>query len=368
MQNLVGQVSGQVGGVQQLATGGCQDLAKQGGVQQLAAGGVQNLAGQVSGQVGGAQQLAAGGVQQLATGGVQQLAAGGVQQLTGGQLGGLQSLDQVQDLTGGLGAFQGFARQFGGSAGAAALGAGAAAFAGQGPGMQVPPMGLTSDLGASAKSADLGGINLGGINLPNMVPDDFMKMGGGVFDAFQGSGEATNILSALSGATGSLSTMASNLAGGVFGGTQSAEAPENTGSAASELVKMAKAAKEQLDSLKVATMQEMVQEITYPVGDTKATCKFLYLTNTQASTLGSKQMPRVREALGLRDPSMVIRLMPSRFGEAYYWCIYIYIYIYIYVISLSLSLALSLSLSLSTLNECLLLVRSLLLLLPLSLL
>lgn len=73
----------------------------------------------------------------------------------------------------------------------------------------------------------------------------------------------------------------------------------------------------ELEELKVATMYNMVDTIKTSVSDSQTEIECLYMTNDQAMQVQIKNMPSVRQQLGIKDPSMVIRLMPSHFGTAY---------------------------------------------------
>lgn len=75
---------------------------------------------------------------------------------------------------------------------------------------------------------------------------------------------------------------------------------------------------DELGRLQVATMHDMVQDVEVPYGDTTTVCKFLYLTNKQASEIPMSGMAKVRSSMGLGTPKMVIRLMPSRYGKAWW--------------------------------------------------
>eukprot|EP00933_Yihiella_yeosuensis_P005238 TRINITY_DN109717_c0_g1_i1.p1 TRINITY_DN109717_c0_g1~~TRINITY_DN109717_c0_g1_i1.p1 ORF type:complete len:1269 (-),score=306.07 TRINITY_DN109717_c0_g1_i1:84-3419(-) len=82
--------------------------------------------------------------------------------------------------------------------------------------------------------------------------------------------------------------------------------------------KMCEKIKGELDQMKVETMYNMVDEVKVNFREHRSTCRVLFLKNAQASAFSPKSMPRVRAALKLREPKMVIRLMPSRFGS-HYW-------------------------------------------------
>lgn len=77
-------------------------------------------------------------------------------------------------------------------------------------------------------------------------------------------------------------------------------------------------AESELEEIKVLTMTKMVETVTYAVGDGESTCQVLYMTNKQASRFSVDKMEQVRYALQIKEPKLVIRLMPSHFGKAYW--------------------------------------------------
>lgn len=76
--------------------------------------------------------------------------------------------------------------------------------------------------------------------------------------------------------------------------------------------------REQLENLQVETMFDMVKQVEFPMGEGTTTCNFLYLTNQQAARFTMKNMPQLRKELDLGNPKLVIRLMPSFFGQAWW--------------------------------------------------
>jgi len=74
----------------------------------------------------------------------------------------------------------------------------------------------------------------------------------------------------------------------------------------------------ELGILKVKTMFKMVEEVNYPGSESGLTCQMLYLTNKQAMSIPMENMPRVRLAMDIQDPQLVIRLLPSRFGRTFW--------------------------------------------------
>jgi len=74
----------------------------------------------------------------------------------------------------------------------------------------------------------------------------------------------------------------------------------------------------QLEELKIATMFRMVEEVTFTDSEDQLTCQMLYLTNKQAMDIPFENMPKVRLAMDVKDPHLVIRLMPSRYGKCFW--------------------------------------------------
>eukprot|EP00933_Yihiella_yeosuensis_P071960 TRINITY_DN80217_c0_g1_i1.p1 TRINITY_DN80217_c0_g1~~TRINITY_DN80217_c0_g1_i1.p1 ORF type:complete len:1162 (+),score=257.35 TRINITY_DN80217_c0_g1_i1:67-3552(+) len=74
----------------------------------------------------------------------------------------------------------------------------------------------------------------------------------------------------------------------------------------------------ELDTMKVETMHNMINTVELNTGANRMSCNVLYLTNKQAASLNQNSMDKVRTALDIQDPKMVIRLMPSRFGTNYW--------------------------------------------------
>jgi len=64
--------------------------------------------------------------------------------------------------------------------------------------------------------------------------------------------------------------------------------------------------------------KNMVKDVSYTVGDVSCECKMLYLTNNQAAEIDLHQMNKVREAMDILEPKLVIRLMPSRYGKVFW--------------------------------------------------
>eukprot|EP00931_Biecheleriopsis_adriatica_P106235 TRINITY_DN8071_c0_g1_i6.p1 TRINITY_DN8071_c0_g1~~TRINITY_DN8071_c0_g1_i6.p1 ORF type:complete len:1175 (+),score=224.08 TRINITY_DN8071_c0_g1_i6:186-3527(+) len=75
---------------------------------------------------------------------------------------------------------------------------------------------------------------------------------------------------------------------------------------------------EELAQLKVETMQRMVTDITYSMGESVHTSRMMYFTAKQAVGVTLEQMPKVREALNIHEPKLVIRLIPSMMGRTYW--------------------------------------------------
>eukprot|EP00439_Symbiodinium_sp_Y106_P020286 s5694_g2.t1 len=75
-------------------------------------------------------------------------------------------------------------------------------------------------------------------------------------------------------------------------------------------------AEEELARLKVETMRYMVEN--YSLGESLHTSRVIYFTNDQALKVSPVQMPMVREALGIHEPKLVIRLVPCQKGRTYW--------------------------------------------------
>jgi len=75
---------------------------------------------------------------------------------------------------------------------------------------------------------------------------------------------------------------------------------------------------DELEAAKVHTMFNMVMEVQNGLNEGGSVCQMLYLTNTQTAKITAETMPNVRAALKIKEPKLVIRLMPSGFGTAYW--------------------------------------------------
>jgi len=75
---------------------------------------------------------------------------------------------------------------------------------------------------------------------------------------------------------------------------------------------------DELEAAKFHTMFNMVTEVENALNEGGSVCHMLYLTNTQAAKITAEAMPNVRAALKLKEPKMVIRLLQSGFGRAYW--------------------------------------------------
>ncbi|CAE7233654.1 unnamed protein product [Symbiodinium natans] len=84
-----------------------------------------------------------------------------------------------------------------------------------------------------------------------------------------------------------------------------------------ELLKVS-SAEEELARLKVETMRYMVTSVKYSLGESLHTSRVIYFTNDQALKVSPVQMPMVREALGIHEPKLVIRLVPCQKGRTYW--------------------------------------------------
>lgn len=73
-----------------------------------------------------------------------------------------------------------------------------------------------------------------------------------------------------------------------------------------------------LDEIRVTMMHDMVGKVEATIAEQQVKSNFMYLTNKQAGLVDVAKMPKVREALGIFQPKMVIRLMPSRYGLEYW--------------------------------------------------
>ena len=72
----------------------------------------------------------------------------------------------------------------------------------------------------------------------------------------------------------------------------------------------------ELDEIKLKTMFRMVEDVTISVGGRATTKKLLYLSNTHASSFGHGSMNKVFNALELRRPNFVIKLIQCTGGRA----------------------------------------------------
>ncbi|CAJ1414564.1 unnamed protein product [Effrenium voratum] len=74
---------------------------------------------------------------------------------------------------------------------------------------------------------------------------------------------------------------------------------------------------EDLEKLKVKIIPSMVSTVEYNIGDSMQSSHLIYFTNQQAFGVSQQQMPSVRKALRIREPKLVIRLLPST-GQIYW--------------------------------------------------
>ena len=73
-----------------------------------------------------------------------------------------------------------------------------------------------------------------------------------------------------------------------------------------------------VDEMKIQTMYKMVEDIVVTKDGGTSEIKFLYLTNKQASMFDQENISKCLQALELRDPKCVIRIMPSCKGRQEY--------------------------------------------------
>ncbi|CAE7252814.1 unnamed protein product [Symbiodinium sp. CCMP2592] len=75
---------------------------------------------------------------------------------------------------------------------------------------------------------------------------------------------------------------------------------------------------DQVARLQVESLQHMVSRVTYNVGEFLHETKVIYFTNKQALHFTAERMPKVREALGIQEPKLVIWLIPSLCGHSFW--------------------------------------------------
>ena len=73
-----------------------------------------------------------------------------------------------------------------------------------------------------------------------------------------------------------------------------------------------------LQSLKIETMRGMAKTVKYSRGESTCTCKVAYFTTTQLLDISAEKMPKLRRALEIQEPKLVIRLFPSLRGRSYW--------------------------------------------------
>ena len=73
-----------------------------------------------------------------------------------------------------------------------------------------------------------------------------------------------------------------------------------------------------LQSLKIETMRGMAKTVKYSRGESTCTCKVAYFTTRQLLNISAEKMPKLRRALEIQEPKLVIRLFPSLRGRSYW--------------------------------------------------
>jgi len=75
---------------------------------------------------------------------------------------------------------------------------------------------------------------------------------------------------------------------------------------------------EDLQSLKIETMRGMAKTVKYSRGESICTCKVAYFTTKQLLNISAEKMPKLRQALEIQEPKLVIRLFPCLRGRSYW--------------------------------------------------
>ncbi|CAE7551392.1 unnamed protein product, partial [Symbiodinium pilosum] len=96
------------------------------------------------------------------------------------------------------------------------------------------------------------------------------------------------------------------------------DSPSSRANKEQDEVSRPSSAEEELARLKVETMRYMVSSVNYSLGESLHNSRMIYFTNDQALKVSPVQMPMVREALGIHEPKLVIRLVPSQRGRTYW--------------------------------------------------
>lgn len=73
-----------------------------------------------------------------------------------------------------------------------------------------------------------------------------------------------------------------------------------------------------LQRLRIETMRGMAKTVKYNRGESTCTCKVAYFTNKQLLNISAEKMPKLRRALEIQEPKLVIRLFPSMRGRSYW--------------------------------------------------
>lgn len=73
-----------------------------------------------------------------------------------------------------------------------------------------------------------------------------------------------------------------------------------------------------LQSLKIETMRGMAKTVKYSRVESICTCKVAYFTTKQLLNISAEKMPKLRQALDIQEPKLVIRLFPCLRGRSYW--------------------------------------------------